>query len=393
MNETLLPTYKRQPVAFTHGKGAYLYDEQKRAYFDAVSGIAVTNLGHAHPAITKAICDQAAALVHTSNLYRIPWQETLGDKLTAASGMEKVFFANSGAEANEAAIKLARLHGHHKNIAEPKIIVMENSFHGRTNAALAATGNISVQRGFEPLFAGFLRVGFDDLDAVADLAAQRDDIVAVLVEPVQGEGGVKPATLGYLQGLRDLCDQNDWLLMLDEIQTGMGRTGQLFAFQHEPGLCPDVMTLAKGLGNGVPIGACLTAGKATALFGPGSHGSTFGGNPLSARVGCAVLDAIAAENLLENVQLLSGLIFDRLRSRLANQAGVLDIRGRGFLIGIELDRDATILVSRALAQGLLINVTQQRVVRILPPLMINQEQAEMLCDRLATLILKWLAEQ
>lgn len=393
MDNTLLPTYKRLPVAFTHGEGAYLFDADNRRYLDAVCGIAVTNLGHAHPDITQAIVEQAGTLLHTSNLYQIPWQQELGSALTAAAGMDKVFFANSGAEANEAAIKLARLHARNLQIEQPKIIVMEHSFHGRTNATLAATGNVNAQQGFEPLFPGFVRVPFNDIEAIEALAEQRNDIAAVLVEPVQGEGGVRPADIGYLAALRKLCDQQQWLMMLDEIQTGMGRTGKLFAFQHEPDVRPDVLTLAKGLGNGVPIGACLTAGPATPLFGPGSHGSTFGGNPLACRVGLAVLQCLQQPGFLEQVQQRADWIVQQLTAKLKDHPGVREIRGRGYLIGIELDVDATGLVGKALAEGLLINVTQQHVVRLLPPLILSQDQAETLCTQVVQHIEEHLREQ
>ncbi len=390
MSEFLLPTYNRQPVRFVKGEGPYLWDEAGAQYLDAVSGIAVTGLGHAHPDVAKALCDQARTLVHTSNLYGIPWQERLGEKLAAISGMDKVFFANSGAEANEAAIKLARLHGRRREIANPKIAVMEHSFHGRTLAALAATGNAAIQQGFEPLLDGFVRVPYGDIDALERVASD-ETIVAVLLEPVQGEGGVRPAPTGYLAAVRALCDAHDWLMMVDEVQTGIARTGRWFGFQHEAGVLPDVMSLAKGLGNGVPIGACLTAGRATDLFGPGSHGSTFGGNPLVCRAAATVLEVIERDGLVTRAEKLGRSIADRIRDGLADLAGCREVRGRGLMIGIELDRPAGELVGRALEQGLLINVTAGSVVRLLPPLILSESQADLIADRVIGVIRDWYA--
>lgn len=390
MTDPLMATYRRLPVTFTHGEGAWLWDQAGTRYLDALSGIAVCGLGHAHPAVREALCDQAGTLVHTSNLYQIAAQTELGARLTALAGMDRVFFGNSGAEANEAAIKLARLHGHHRGVEKPAILVMENSFHGRTLATLTATGNRKVQAGFEPLVQGFVRVPYDDLAAVETAGANRHDLVAILVEPIQGEGGIRVPAADYLPRLREICDRHGWLLMLDEIQTGMGRTGKLFAHQHS-GIQPDVMTLAKGLANGVPIGACLARGAAAAVLGPGTHGSTFGGNPLACRAASAVLATIEAEGLTARAAERGGQLLAGFRQALAHQPGVLDIRGRGLMIGIELDRPCADLVAQALAAGLLINVTADRVIRLLPPLILEPAQADLLVGGLARLIGDFLA--
>ncbi len=385
-----MATYGRLPVAFTRGDGAWLWDSDGKRYLDALSGIAVCGLGHAHPAVRDALCEQAGVLIHTSNLYRIPAQEALGDQLCAAAGMDRVFFSNSGAEANEAAIKLARLHAHRNGIDRPEVLVLENSFHGRTLATLTATGNRKAQAGFEPLVQGFVRVPYNDLDAVETAAANRPGISAMLVEPIQGEGGIVVPDEGYLAGLRALCDRHGWLLMLDEIQTGMGRTGTMFAYQHT-GILPDVLTLAKGLANGVPIGACLARGAAAEVFGPGSHGSTFGGNPLACRAGSAVLDALISERLSERAAILGQRMLDGFRHALDGTDGVVEVRGRGLMLGIELDRPCPELVSRALDEGLLINVTAGRVVRLLPPLIIDDQQADCIVDAVSRLIRAFLA--
>ena len=385
-----MATYRRLPVTFTHGEGAWLWDEAGKRYLDALSGIAVCGLGHAHPAVRDALCEQAGSLIHTSNLYQIAAQTELGTRLTALAGMDRVFFGNSGAEANEAAIKLARLHGHHRGIERPAILVMENSFHGRTLATLSATGNRKVQAGFEPLVQGFVRVPYNDLGAVETAAANRQDIVAVLVEPIQGEGGINIPAPDYLPRLRAICDRQGWLLMLDEIQTGMGRTGRLFAHQHT-GIQPDVMTLAKGLANGVPIGACLARGVAATVLGPGSHGSTFGGNPLACRAASVVLETLESEGLVDRATDLGNQLKTGFRQALARQPGVRDIRGLGLMIGIELDRPCAELVGQALAAGLLINVTAERVIRLLPPLILERDQVALLVDRLALLIVAFLA--
>ena len=385
-----MATYRRLPVTFTHGEGAWLWDEAGKRYLDALSGIAVCGLGHAHPAVRDALCEQAGSLIHTSNLYQIAAQTELGARLTALAGMDRVFFGNSGAEANEAAIKLARLHGHHRGIERPAILVMENSFHGRTLATLSATGNRKVQAGFEPLVQGFVRVPYNDLGAVETAAANRQDIVAVLVEPIQGEGGINIPAPDYLPRLRAICDRQGWLLMLDEIQTGMGRTGRLFAHQHT-GIQPDVMTLAKGLANGVPIGACLARGVAATVLGPGSHGSTFGGNPLACRAASVVLETLESEGLVDRATDLGNQVKTGFRQALARQPGVRDIRGLGLMIGIELDRPCAELVGQALEAGLLINVTAERVIRLLPPLILERDQVALLVDRLARLIVAFLA--
>jgi acetylornithine aminotransferase len=389
MSEFLMSTYKRQPVTFERGEGAWLWDTSGRRYLDALSGIAVCGLGHAHPAVQAALCEQAGRLVHTSNVYGIALQERLGEQLVRLAGMERAFFCNSGAEANEAAIKLARLHGHGKGIATPKIAVMEGSFHGRTMATLTATGNRKIQAGFEPLVEGFVRLPYGDAGALEALAAGEPDLVAVLVEPIQGEGGINVPPAGYLAALRALCDRHGWLLMLDEIQTGMGRTGTLFACQHDEVL-PDVMTLAKGLGNGVPIGACLARGTAAELFGPGSHGSTFGGNPLACSAALAVLEVLTASDLPARAAALGDDLTTLFRARLADVPGVVQVRGKGLMIGIELDRPCADLVGQALAAGLLINVTADTVIRLLPPLVLEDEQAQLLVDTLESLIRHFL---
>ncbi len=392
MHDPLMATYKRLPVTFARGEGAWLWDTDGRRYLDALSGIAVCGLGHAHPAVREALCEQAGLLIHTSNIYQIAEQQALGESLTAYAGMDRVFFSNSGAEANEAAIKIARLHAHHRGIQDPAILVMEGSFHGRTLATLSATGNRKVQAGFEPLVHGFVRVPYDDIAAVEIAAANRPNIVAVLVEPIQGEGGIRIPAADYLPRLRALCDTHGWLLMLDEIQTGMGRTGLPFAHQHT-GIQPDVMTLAKGLANGVPIGACLARGAAADVFAPGTHGSTFGGNPLACRAARAVLEVIQSEDLAGRAAATGQYLLDGFRQRLAGVSGVTAIRGCGLMLGIELDRPCPELVAQALAQGLLINVTADRVIRLLPPLVLEQAQADLLLDGLAELVRGWVAGQ
>ncbi len=388
MSDTLMQTYARQPVAFVKGEGAWLFDENGEKYLDALAGVAVNGLGHGHPKLAKALCEQAGRLIHTSNIYRILEQERLADHLCKLSGLERVFFCNSGAEANEAAIKIARLYGHNKGIENPAIVVMEKSFHGRTMATLSATGNRKVQAGFEPLVTGFVRVPFGDAEAVAKLAEQAN-IVAVLVEPFQGEGGVNIPEAGYLRKLRDICDANGWLLMLDEVQTGIGRTGTWFAFQHTD-IQPDVMTLAKGLGSGVPIGACLARGIAAATFTPGKHGSTFGGGPLACTAAQTTLDVMAEDGLLQHAADLGAFIRADLAQRLTGVAGVRQIRGQGLMIGIELDRPCADLVKMALAEKLLINVTNDTVVRLLPPLVMTRTDAALLTEKLAGLIRAFL---
>ena len=390
MPDHLMTTYNRLPVRFDHGEGIWLRDTEHRQYLDALSGIAVCGLGHAHPAVTAAVSDQAGKLVHTSNLYGIELQSQLADRLCAVAGMERVFFGNSGAEANEAAIKLARLYGHSKGISSPAIVVMENSFHGRTMATLTATGNRRIQAGFEPLLRGFLRVPYNDVDAIRNLAQHKSDIVAVLVEPIQGEGGINVPDDDYLSGIRAICDEHGWLMMLDEIQTGMCRTGRWFAWQHSDAR-PDVMTLAKSLGNGVPIGACLANGVAAELMQPGTHGSTFGGNPLACRAGLAVVETLEREGLADHARETGRFLRTGLGKALGDVDGVVDIRGKGLMLGIELDRPCAELVGLALEQGLLINVTAERVIRLLPPLIITNQQAAMLIEQLETLVREFLA--
>ena len=388
----VMNTYARLPVAFERGEGSWLWDASGKRYLDAMAGVAVCGLGHSHPKFVAALREQVGRLVHTSNLYQITLQERLADRLTAISGMENVFFCNSGCEANEAAIKLARLHGHKKNIEAPAIVVMERSFHGRTIATLSATGSRKVQAGFEPLLAGFVRVPFDDLEAVRRVAETNRSVVAVLVELLQGEGGVNVCRDDYLNGLREICAAHDWLLMLDEVQSGMGRTGTWFAFQHS-GVMPDVMPLAKGLGNGVPIGACVAAGPAAHLFKPGNHGSTFGGNPLACAAALATLDIIEKERLMENAVRTGDLIRSELERQLGGMKGVREIRGKGLMIGIELDVPCGELVQQALERGLLINVTVDNVVRLLPPLVFRAEEAGLLLAALVPLITQFLDRQ
>ncbi len=375
----LINTYDRMAVTFSRGEGAWLWDTPGRRYLDAVSGIAVCGLGHCHPAVTRALCEQANALVHTSNLYQIALQQELSDRLCQISDMGGAFFCNSGAEANEAAIKLARLYGHGRNIRQPSIIVMEGSFHGRTLATLSATGSRKVQAGFEPLVQGFRRVPYGDLAAVQQVADNTSDTVAVLVEPILGEGGIIVPPPGYLQGLRRLCDKRGWLLMLDEIQTGMCRTGKWFAHQHD-NVKPDVMTLAKALGNGVPIGVCLARGAAADVFRPGNHGSTFGGNPLACRVGLAVIETTEAQGLAERAAMLGERMLAGLKKGLSGLPWVKGVRGMGLMLGIELDRPCRELVTAAFDRGVLINVTAGSVVRLLPPLIIDDQQAEQIVD-------------
>jgi len=391
MSEHLMNTYARQPVAFVRGEGAYLWDEAGKRYLDAVAGVAVNGLGHAHPKLVKAIADQAATLIHSSNLYRVLRQEELADKLCAISGMDRAFFCNSGCEANEAAIKLARMYGHGKGIEVPTIIVMEKAFHGRTMATLTATGSRKIQAGFEPLLSGFARVPFNDLDAIRHVAEHNKSVVAVLVEVVQGEGGINLLAPGFLSELRQICDTHGWLLMLDEVQTGIGRTGTWFGFQHS-GVTPDVMALAKGLGSGVPIGACLARGAAAEVFKPGNHGSTFGGNPLACAAALATLQAIEEENLLENSRVRGEAIRNGLRQALGGVHGVVDIRGEGMMIGIELDRPCAELVAVGRDAGVLINVTADTVVRLVPPLIYGQAEVDELVAAVSGIIKNYLQQ-
>jgi acetylornithine aminotransferase len=388
----LMNTYARLPVAFERGEGSWLWDMQGKRYLDALAGVAVCGLGHAHPRLTRALQKQVATLIHTSNIYEIDLQQKLADRLCAISGMDNVFFCNSGCEANEAAIKLARLYGHKKGIEAPAILVMEKAFHGRTMATLTATGSRKVQAGFEPLLSGFVRVPFDDLEAVRRVAAANRNVVAVLVELIQGEGGINICHPDYLNGLRAICDENQWLLMLDEVQSGTGRTGTWFAFQHS-GVRPDVVTLAKGLGNGVPIGTCMASGVAATLFKPGSHGSTFGGNPLACAAGLETLAIIEEDGLMANAVEMGNFMRDELRAHLSGVPGVKDVRGVGMMIGVELAFPCAELVSRALAAGLLINVTADTVVRLLPPLIYTRNEARNVVEMLVPLIQEFAAEQ
>ncbi len=388
MSTQLMNTYARLPVTFEKGRGATLQDTDGKTYLDALSGIAVCSLGHSHPAISDAICLQSKTLMHTSNLYQIPKQTELASQLIKLSDMDRVFFCNSGAEANETALKIAKKYGHQQNIAQPTVVVMENSFHGRTMATLSATGNPKVHEGFTPLVDGFIRVPFNDVKAIQALS-NNPNIVAILVEPIQGEGGVHIPETGYLAELRKICDTNNWLLMLDEIQTGMGRTGEWFAFQHES-IVPDVLTLAKALGNGMPIGACLTKGKASEVLVPGNHGTTFGGNPLACAAGLAVINVLEANHYIPSIASKGDKLLKQFKEALVNQTGVLDIRGKGYMIGIQLDRPCGELVATALEQGLLINVTRGDTIRLLPTFVMSSEQTDELVNTLVDIIQNFL---
>ena len=391
MTDTLMHNYAPLPVNFEKGEGAVLWDDKGKTYLDALGGIAVCALGHAHPAVTKAICDQAGKLVHTSNLYGISKQQELADKLTSLSGMDNVFFSNSGAEANEAAIKLARLYGHSKNIDQPAIIVMEGSFHGRTMATLTATGNRKIHAGFEPLVQGFVRAPYNDIEAIKNIAKNNSNVVAVLVEPITGEGGINIPADDYLNQIRDICNEQNWLMMLDEIQTGICRTGKWFAHQHN-GITPDVMTLAKALGNGVPIGACLAKGEASKLFQPGHHGSTYGGNPLVTSAALAVIDTCEKDKLAERATSLGQKLIAGFKENFKDLEAVIDIRGKGLMIGIQLDRPCAELVKAGLDAGILINVTAGDVVRLLPPLIISDEQADQIIKMVSELIRNFIEQ-
>lgn len=391
--QPLMNVFNRLSVAFDHGEGAWLYDTDGNKYLDALCGIAVTGLGHAHPAVTRAISEQAGKLIHCSNLYTIPLQEQLAAKLTRISGMDNAFFANSGAEANEAAIKLARRYGHGRNIDNPAIIVMEQSFHGRTLATLSATGNRASQQGFEPLVSGFVRVPFDDVEAVRQVARNNPNVVAILVEPVQGEGGIHIPADDYLQQLREICDQHQWLLMLDEVQSGNGRTGRYFAYQHTD-ILPDVVTTAKGLGNGFPIGACLARGIAAEVLTPGSHGTTYGGNPLACAAAIAVVDTIEQDNLCQRATELGNRIADGFHVQLGGATYVKEIRNKGLMIGIELAEAGSELAVLAKVKGILLNVTGGgRVVRLLPPLILSDQEADLLVNTVAQLIRVYAGEE
>lgn len=386
----VMNTYARLPVAFSHGRGARITDTEGREYLDALSGIAVSTLGHAHPKLVAALAEQAGRVLHTSNLYGVTGQELLADKLCELSGMQEVFFCNSGCEANEAAIKLARFYGHKQGVESPTIIVMEKAFHGRTMATLSATGNRKTQAGFEPLVHGFVRVPYNDLDAIKSVAEHNQSIVAVMLEIIQGEGGIHLASMEFQQRLRQLCDEKGWLMICDEVQCGMARTGRWFGYQHA-GILPDVATLAKGLGSGVPIGACMASGKAAGLFGPGNHGSTFGGNPLACAAALTTIDCIENEGLMANAEKMGALIRSLYAEALVGVQGVVEIRGHGLMIGIELDRPCGDLVRKGLAAGLLINVTAEKVIRLLPPLIFNENEARELVVRSVPLIKDFLA--
>jgi acetylornithine/N-succinyldiaminopimelate aminotransferase len=385
MSDHLISAYNSLPVKFIRGNGINLWDTEDNQYLDALCGISVTSLGHNYPAVTEAIQQQAATLLHTSNIYTIEWQLKLADMLCELSGMDKVFFGNSGAEANEAAIKLARLYGHQQGIRNPQIVVMEHSFHGRTMATLSASGNRKVQAGFEPLVSGFVRAPYNDVESIQAIAANNKNIVAIMLEPIQGEGGIIIPDDGYLKSLRKICDENDWLLILDEIQTGIGRSGKMFAFQYED-IVPDVLTLAKALGNGIPIGACVANGPAANVIQPGNHGSTFGGNPFACRVGLTVLQSIVEKQYAENATLRAEQLVSLLQQGLSGNNAVHEIRHLGLLVGIEMKIKCTAIVALALQNGFLINVTAQRVIRLLPPLIIDSNQTSELAGNLIACI-------
>lgn len=375
MNHHLMNTYAPMDLAFTKGEGAWLWDENGKRYLDAISGLGVCALGHAHPELARVIAEQAATLMHTGNLVRIPWQEALAAKLCEITGMDRVFFGNSGAEAIECALKITRLVGHQRGFDTPTVAVMEKGFHGRTMAALTATGSRKVQAGFEPLVSGFVRAPFDDIDALRKIGQHAGEITAVLVEPIQGESGVRTAKPGYLAALRALCDEQGWLLIFDEIQSGLCRSGRWYAHQHED-IQPDILTTAKALANGLPIGACVARGEAAGAMKPGQHGSTFGGNPLVSRAACTVLDIMQRDGLADRAAESGRFIMQAFRERLGETPTVREIRGRGLMIGIELDRPAGAVKEQAMKSGVIINVTQENVIRLLPPLIIDRAQAE-----------------
>jgi acetylornithine aminotransferase len=386
----VMNTYARQPVAFVRGEGCWLYDAAGRKYLDALAGIAVNTLGHGHPRLVHALTEQVRRIIHASNLFLAPLQEVAADRIAEITGLEEVFFCNSGLEANECALKLARKYGHDRGIAEPAIVVMEKAFHGRSLATLSAGGSRKVQAGFEPLVQGFVRVPLNDLDAVRQVAAHNRNVVAVFVEPIQGEGGINVARMEYLRGLKEICDANEWLFMSDEVQCGLGRTGKWFVYQHA-GFLPDVVPLAKGLAGGVPVGACVAGGRAKGLFRPGNHGSTFGGNPLAMTGVVTTIDTIREEGLLENAARVGNAIRDGLAAALAGLPGVAEVRGMGMMIGVELDRPCGDLVAMALEAGLVINVTADNVIRILPPLVMSEAEGREVVARLAPLVRAFLA--
>lgn len=388
MTTALMPTYARQPIAFVRGEGVWLFDTQGRRYLDTTAGIAVCGLGHAHPAVAEAIADQARTLVHTSNLFQVPLQEQLAEKLCAVSGMARAFFGNSGAEANEGAIKLARLYGNQRGVALPTIIVMNNSFHGRTMATLTATGNTKIQTGFGPLVQGFVHVPHGDVEAIEAVARENPNIVAILVEPIQGESGVRmpPQGFAYLSELRKLCDRHEWLLMVDEIQTGNGRTGKYFAYQHA-GILPDVVTTAKGLGNGFPIGSTLVSGRATELFGPGMHGTTYGGTPLGSRAALVTIDELL-KGPIGNAATMGA----RIKAGFERELGDLGVtvEGAGLMLGVVLPRPCTELVAIAREAGVLLIVSAENRIRLLPPLIISAEESDELVQRISALVRDFL---
>jgi len=388
----VMNTYARQPVAFVRGEGVWLWDDAGRKYLDALAGIAVSTLGHAHPKLVRALAEQVARVLHTSNLFRIPVQEAAADRIAEITGLDEVFFCNSGCEANEAAIKIARKYGHERGVQEPAIVVMENSFHGRTLATLSATGSRKVQAGIEPLVTGFVRAPYNDLAAVQRIAEINRNVVAVLVEPIQGEGGINVASMEYLRGLRELCDRHEWLLMLDEVQCGLGRTGKWFVYQHA-GIVPEVVPLAKGLGSGVPVGACVAGGRAAGVLKPGNHGSTFGGNPLACTAVVATIDAMREQGLLANAARVGQLMRDELAAALGGAPGVVEIRGMGLMIGVQLDRPCGELARAALDAGLVINVTADSVVRMLPALVMNEAEGREAVARLVPLVKSFLARE
>jgi acetylornithine aminotransferase len=386
----LMNTYARLPVAFSHGDGAWLFDTDGKRYLDCLAGIAVNTLGHNHPKLVAALREQVARVIHTSNLFEVPLQTELGAKLVDMSGMTNVFFCNSGLEANEAAIKIARKYGHGKGIALPEIVVFDKAFHGRSLATLSATGNAKVQKGFEPLVEGFVRIPLNDSAALQRVAAERPNVVAVFLEAIQGEGGIQPAAIEFLREARRLCDEKGWLLMIDEVQCGTGRTGKWFAHQWA-GVLPDVMPLAKGLASGVPIGAVVAHGAAADVFQPGNHGTTFGGNPLAMRAGLVTIATMEQDGLLDNATAVGGWLIEQFRSQLGSLQGFVEVRGQGLMIGIELDRPCGELVQSALAAGLVLNVTADRVIRLLPPLIFTREHAQLLVDRLVPLVREFLS--
>jgi acetylornithine aminotransferase len=385
----LMNTYARQPVAFVKGQGVWLWDEAGKQYLDALAGIAVNTLGHNHPRLTRALTEQVGRIIHSSNLFRIPQQEAAAERVAGITGLDEVFFCNSGLEANEAAIKVARKYGHERGVAEPAIIVMEKAFHGRSLATLSASGSRKVHAGFEPLVQGFVRVPLNDLEAVRQVAAHNKNVVAVFVEPIQGEGGINVSRLEYLRGLKEICDRHEWLFMSDEVQCGLGRTGKWFVYQHA-GFLPDVVPLAKGLGSGVPVGACVAGGRAKGVLKPGNHGSTFGGNPLAMTAVATTLDTMKEEGLLENAARVGGAMREGLAAALGGVPGVVEVRGMGLMIGVELDRPCGEIVGMALEAGLVVNVTSETVIRILPALVIGEAEGRDVVERLVPLVRAFL---